>query len=245
MSSQPVTGHRESRPRRRRRLVIALVAIVVVVGLLLVANSVARAYTEKRVATQLQSNGFGRKPDVTIDGFPFLTQFVARNFSEVQVSSHDISEGPVTIKTMKATLNDVRVNSSYDGGTVSRLTGTALITFPDLAKAFAAQLGSLGVAAVSAANIKFSAAGPNKVKATIDLLIASGTVTWRVTRAGTDEIKAKLIASDGIPASVLSRVSGITVPLPALPLDVRIKSLRVSAIGVVGKLAGSDISFGS
>jgi hypothetical protein len=244
MSSR-LTSSRQSRPRRRRRLVIALVAIVVLLGLLLVADHVARDYTENRVATQLQHNGFTHKPDVTIDGFPFLTQLVARNFGEVQISSSDISEGPVTIKTINATLNDVRVNSGYDGGTVSRLTGTALITFPDLAKMFAAQVGSLGVAAVSAANIKFSAAGPDKVKATIDLLIASGTATWRIARTSADEISARLVSSSGIPASLLSDLSAVKVPLPALPLDVQIKSLRVSAAGVVGKLAGTDISFGS
>jgi hypothetical protein len=238
-------GYQEVRPRRRHRLLAAAIAIVVLLGLLLVADRVARAYTENRVATQLESDGFPRKPDVTIEGFPFLTQLVARDFHDVQMSSGDIREGPVTIKTINATLSGIHVNSGYSGGTVAQLTGTALITFPDLAKALASQAGSLGAAAASAASIKLTSAGSDEVKATIDVLIASGTATWRVTRTDSNQIRARLVASSGIPASLLGSVSDIRVPLPALPLGLKIKSLRVTAAGVVGKLAGRDISFGS
>jgi LmeA-like phospholipid-binding len=238
-----VSGHAEPRPRRRHRLRAALIVIVVLLGLLVAANFAARAYAENRVAAELQSNGFPRKPDVSIKGFPFLTQLAARDFPDVQISSSDVPEGAVTIQTINATLNAVHLNSSYNGGSVGQLTGTALITFPDLAKALAAKAGLL--AAVAAAGVTLSAAGPEEVKATVNLAIANGTATWRIARAGGSQLSAVLVSSSGLPSALLSSVSDITLPLPSLPFGLRLRSIRVSPEGITGRLSGRDISFGS
>jgi LmeA-like phospholipid-binding len=242
MSNGPANGYRKVRPRRRHRLLALLIAVVVLFGLLLAADRLARAYTENRVATELESNGFPHKPHVSIEGFPFLTQLISRDFQQVRISSGDIREGPLTLKSLTATLNDIRLNSSYDGGTVHRLTGSALITFHDLAAALASRT-PLGV--VNAADVKLAAAGPDEVKATFNVVIASGTATWRVTRTGNNQLSAQLVASTGIPASLLSSVDDITLPLPALPLGFQVKSVRVTPRGLVGRLAGRNVSFGS
>ena len=52
-------------------IVVALLAVV------LIANRVAVICAQDRLATQIRDRGFSVKPQVTIAGFPFLTQVAA------------------------------------------------------------------------------------------------------------------------------------------------------------------------
>ena len=118
-------GAREVRAggRRRRPLRTLAIVVVVLIGLLVAADFGARAFAQDEFASQIQSHGFPKKPDVSIQGFPFLTQVASRNFRQVNISSADIPEGPVTIKSISAVLTGIRLNSSFNGATVHQLTG--------------------------------------------------------------------------------------------------------------------------
>src|SRR5262249_2699226 len=79
-----------TRRRRRRWPVVVLIVIVALAGLAVLGDRLAARYAENRIATEIQKQGFGAKPDVTIDGFPFLTQVLDRYFPHAHMTARDV-----------------------------------------------------------------------------------------------------------------------------------------------------------
>jgi DUF2993 family protein len=212
--------------------VIAVTLLVVLPAVLLIADRVAVSYTEGRVATRIEDRGFRTKPQVTIAGFPFLTQVAARRLNKIVISAAGKKLGPVEVRRLDVTLYGVRTSPSHNGSTAARLSGTALIGFAGLA----------GVAGLPGLTV--SADGPDRLKITADLGPITGTATARVTRAGPGGIRIAVISAAGIPVAALGSLRDITLPLPALPLGVTIQGVSVTGHGVLVHLAGQNVSFG-
>jgi hypothetical protein len=229
--------------RRRHPLRVLIIVLIVLIALLVAADFAARAYAENKAASEIQQQGFPKKPSVDIEGFPFLTQVAAHQFHDIQISSSNVTEGPLDIESINASLKNVHINGAFSGGTIGTLHGTAAITFTALENAVTSQAGPLGQ--LAGAGLTFSAAGPNEVKATLNVVVFSGTAVWRVTKAGGNDINIQLVSTGGLPSSLLSPVSDITLHLPSLPLGLTIQSISVNSSGLVGVLTGKDVSFGS
>lgn len=141
------TGYEDAAPARTRRrhpLRTVIIVVIVVLGLLVALDFGARAFAENKMASEIQQQGFPKKPSVSINGFPFLTQVISRDFKNIQVSSSNITEGPLLIQSINATMTGVHVNSSFQSGTVDHLNGTMTVTFPALANAMTSQAWTLG-----------------------------------------------------------------------------------------------------
>src|SRR6266498_2666261 len=188
----------------RNTIIVVVALLVVLVGL----DRLAVFYVQGRIASEIQNQGFPSKPDVTVHGFPFLTQVVSRHFQDVTISSKPVKEGPVEIKTINANMSDVRMNSGFSRGTVGHLTG-------------------------------------HEVKASIDVLVASGSATWRITRVNGTKIKVHLVSSNGLPSDLLDSVRDIAVPIPQLPLGMKIQSVLVTPDGISIRVIGNNVAFGS
>jgi hypothetical protein len=228
--------------RRIRRYVIALVIVVV---LLVALDFGARVAAENVMASKIEQQGLQHKPTVTIDGFPFLTQVASRNFQQVNLSAADQTEGPVTITSINATARNIKLNSySFSRGTIGSLSGIAVISFASLGNTLTQQVGPLG-SLLNGAGLNLTAAGHNEVKATLNLVVTSGSATWRVTRLSGNRLNVQLVSSSGLPSSVLSSIQDITLQIPKLPLGLTIDSVQVTPAGVVGRVSGSDVPFGS
>jgi hypothetical protein len=241
-----VTGYmqyQDSVPRTRHRLRTTIIVLIILIGLLVALDFGARAFAESKVASEIQQQGFPKKPNVSIEGFPFLTQVIGRDFKDVQLSSSNVTEGPLLIQSVNATMTGVHVNSSFNGGTVDNLNGTLNVTFAALANAMTSQAGALG--SLGGAGLNLSQAGTDEVKATLNLVITSGTAVWRVSRTDNGDISIHLVSSSGLTSSLLGGIGNITIPLPHLPLGLRIQSISVTPSGLVGTVTGHDVSFGS
>jgi hypothetical protein len=212
--------------------VIVVVIVVVVLAILLVADRAALIYAEDRLATRIGDRGFAAKPHVSIAGFPFLTQVAARRLTKVMISAAGRKRGPVQVKRLDITAYGVRVNSRGNASTASRLCGTALVGFAGLA-------GMAGAPALTIA-----ADGPDRVKITVGLGLATATAIARVTRAGSGGIRIAVISAGGLPVAVLGSLRDITVPLPALPLGMTIHGVSVTGEGVLVHLGGQNVRFG-
>jgi hypothetical protein len=223
-----------------RTFVIALIALIV---LLVAGDFVTKAFAESEIASQIKSHGFPKKPSVSIAGFPFLTQVIGRDIHKVTISSKNIPEGPVEISSINAVMNGIHLNGGFSSGTVKTLTGSVLVTFPSLAHTLNSRLGPLG-SLLSSSGLTLSAAGPDEVKASLNLLVASGSATWRVTRLSGQDLQIRLVNSSGVPASALSSLQTINIPIPKLPLGVKIDSVRITGQGVVGHISGRNLAFG-
>jgi LmeA-like phospholipid-binding len=242
------TGYEDTtgvRTRRRHPLRTVLIVLIVLIALLVALDFGARAVAQNKVASEIQQQGFPKKPSVSIEGFPFLTQVIRRDFKDIQISSTNIAEGPLEIQSINATMTGVHVNSSFQGGTVDHLNGTMTVTFPALANAMTSQAGALG--SLVGSGLTLSDAGNNEVKTSLNLLggLASGTAVWKVTRTGHNDLHVQLVSSSGIGSSVLSGISDITVPIKSLPLGLTIQTINVTPTGLVAGVTGHNVGFGS
>lgn len=228
--------------RRARRYILVL---VIVVAVLVVLDFAARAAAENVMATKIQQQGLSQKPDVTIDGFPFLTQVASKDFQRVNIAASNLAAGPVTITKVDATATGIRLRSySSASGTITSVSGTALISFASLGDTLTQQFGPLGTL-LGGAGLNLTAAGTDEVKASLNLVLTSGSATWRVTRLSGNELHIGLVGSSGLPSSLLGSIQSLNVPIPKLPLGLTIDSVSVTSSGVVGHVSGSDVSFGS
>ncbi len=232
--------------RRRRRGLGWLIALAVVIVLLVGADFAARAVAENVAASQFQKQGnLTNKPDVSIEGFPFLTQVASKDFSDIKVSAANEKEGPVTITSINATATGVRLNSySFNSGTIGTISGTLLIDFTSLGNTLTNQIGALGTL-LNGAGLNLTAAGPDEVNASMNLIVATGSATWRVSRVSPTELNITLIGSSNLPSSLLSSIQDVNIPIPKLPLGLKIDSVQVTSAGVVGTISGSNVPFGS
>ncbi|GAA4638582.1 DUF2993 domain-containing protein [Actinoallomurus vinaceus] len=199
-------------------------------GLLVVLDRFAAAYAESRIADEIQKEGFGTRPDVTIHGFPFVTQVLDRHFPHAHMTARDVREGPISISRIDGDVRDVRIDSGFRKGTLGRVDGTATIAFGELAKVS------------DEPGVTFSAAGPDRVKGDVDFGIASGTVVWQVTKVG-NQIRVHPLSAEGFSLADLDQDLDFTVPVDGLPLGLTFQNLSVTAKGVELHVTGSHIAF--
>ena len=200
--------------------------------LLVVADRVAAGIAENEVASQIKSSGFPVKPKVTIEGFPFLTQLAARDFRQMDIAASNVTEGPLDIASVNATMHGVHINSGFNGATVDQINGTALITFAGLSRA-----GGIGD------GITLSNGGNGDVKASIDLGFVTGTALAQVTKTGPHQIGVRVVSAGGLPLSALGPLQDFTVNLPDLPAGMTIQSVSVTGQGLLITIAGTHTTF--
>ena len=219
----------QERRRRRRGPLIALITVVVIIVLLVVSDFVAKAYTENQMASQVQSSlGLSGKPDVTIQGFPFWTQLIARDFKTVDVTAsnetvnvNSVGSGLLKIANLNATLHGMHIHGTTSA-TVDQFTATILVTFT-----------SLGNVGGIPSGITMTADGPNQIKATVNVLgLFSTAATVQVTQSGPNQISVKVIDFGGIPASALGNLADFTITIPKLPAGVTVQSVSVTQQGL-------------
>jgi hypothetical protein len=216
-----------------------LITLLVILVLLVVGDRVANALAENQIASQFQSSlALSGKPHVSIQGFPFLTQLVAKDFNTVDISasnevinSASAGGGALEIASLNATLHGLHFSgfSTSSTATVDQLQATALVTFT--------ALGNVGGVPEG---ITLTADGGNRVKATLDLGPISGTAEAQVTKIGPSQITVKVIDFGGIPAEALGNLADFTINIPKLPQGVAIQSVSVTQRGVMVTITGHD-----
>jgi hypothetical protein len=231
-------------PRRRRvgclpKIIIGLVILVV---LLVIADFVAKAVAQNVAASQIQKDGFPKKPSVTFGGFPFLTQVAAHDFHQVKLSSTDVPAGPVEITKVNAVANGVHLAGNFQSGTIDQVSGTVLISFGSLDSGLTSALGPAGDL-LGSVGLKLSSAGPDEVKASVDLLIDSGSATWRVSRPSPTKLTITLVSSSGLPDELLNPIRNYSFTIPKLPFGLTIQKVTVTPAGVVGQISATHVPF--
>ena len=233
--AQPTTVIRR---RRRKGPMIALITLLVIIVLLVVSDRVANAYAENQMASQFQSSlALSGKPHVSIQGFPFWTQLIAKDFNNVDITASNETINSVTagggaleIASLNATLHGLHFQGfSSTTATVDQLTATALVTFT--------ALGNVGGIPQG---VSITADGSNQVKATISLGPLSDSATATIIQTGPNKIHVHVNDFGGIPADQLGNFSDFTITIPKLPPGVAIQSVTVTQQGVQVTITGHD-----
>jgi hypothetical protein len=192
------------------------------------------------MAGQFTANGFPVKPSVTIEGFPFLTQVVGRDFRQVDISASNIPAGPVTISSLHATLKGMHLNGSYNGATIDRITATAFVSFGALAAA-----GGLG----NAVGITATQDGTDKLKVTASLAGQEiGSEEAQIKQTGPQQITVSVLPNGsglaGLLGSALSSFSTFSFTLPnGVPPSLRITGLTLNPTGLTLNAAATNAAF--
>jgi hypothetical protein len=252
-----------ARPRKRwgRRLMITfLVLLLIIVGALVVADRVGASYAERvigdRVAQQLtDQQATAEKPDVTIEGVPFLTQVLDGKYQEIKILLNDFT-GPagngknikmaqldIRAKDVSAPLDTIRSgNGDIVAGTV---TGVGTLDYANLADL----TGQAGLK-LSERDGKLVGAAP--LQALGQTFDASGTANLEV-KDGVVKVTFADVTAKGLPNIPIVRtlvdnyVKQISFDLkvPALPLGLKVQKVEPRPDGLYVTTGASDVSLSS
>jgi hypothetical protein len=230
---QPPGPPARRRRRRGRRWLIFLVVLAVI---LIAADRIALVVAQNTLASKIQQEQhLSQKPDVTIDGFPFLTQVVSRDFGHATVDMHGLDAQGVPISDLHANLTGVHVSSGYDAAVVDTLTATATLNDTDLDAALAKQL-DVGRAAISSAP-------DNRVKAAYELLGVTVTATIEVTLLPGNILELKAVSFSGFLASLAPPSDfDFHIPLGPLPFGLQLHDFEVLPTAIEVSATGHNVA---
>jgi len=227
---------------------MALFSLLVLLILLVIGDRVAVAIAESQIASQISQADAQIHPSVDIKGFPFLTQVISRNLQEIDISAKDIPAGSsgVSISSVSAQAKGVHINSSFNGGEVDSIVGSAFVSFSSVGGALSTQTGGL-------ADVKLSAAGPDTIHLTANLggavtLDETGTVKIANNHVSITWKKSPGSSSDNGGIDIGSILSGLcdngALPnldfdIPKLPAGLQVKSFAVTQQGLSVTVAAS------
>lgn len=227
----PAARYSAVRRRRKRWPYVTGIVVLAVVILLVVVDRVANAVAENQMASQFQSSlALSGKPNVSIEGFPFLTQLAAKDFNQVDISASNETTGPLEIASLTATLHGMHFTSfSSKSATVDDLNATGLVTFTALGKAGGIPEG-----------ITLSYGGADQVKASVDIGPISDSATAVVKQSGSNRINVHITDAGGIPTELLGNLADFSITLPKLPAGLSIQNVSVTQQGVRITITGHN-----
>lgn len=239
-----MTGAATAR-RRLHPLLVLVIALVVLAGLLVLTDRVAAAVVERQVASRLQTElASVEAPDISVDGFPFLTQALAGDLAAVHVVADGINgtpgqpEGTVQVAHTDLRLTDVRSPDRYTTVTAGSVEGTA----------------ELDYAAISGlAGYPITYGGDGRVQVDLERTVLGVSVNATVTGVPTLDVEAQTLtitdpkaefAKIGVADSVTQAVVDLIVkpiPLAGIPLDLQVGSITPTEANVVVGITGTDV----
>jgi hypothetical protein len=225
-----------------RNVFVVVLALLII---LVVVDRLAVYFVQGKIASEIQDQGFSTKPDVSVKGFPFLTQVAARDLKDIEISSNRVKAGPVVVKHLDADMKNTKVDSSFSGGTVGHLDGSGLISFGGLSNTIGNLAGGGPLSDLLGSGLTLSSAGHDEIKAKVDLAVISGSAVLKVVRVSGTKLKVQLISSNGLPSELTDQLKDLTVPIPSLPLGLKIESVSVTSAGISIHVIGSNVKFGS
>ena len=239
---QPAPSSEPTRPlRRRRRGTKWIIALVILLGLLVGADRVALVVAQDQLASRIQSSQhLSQKPDVSISGFPFLTQVIARDFPHATVDIHGLKANTLTITDLHADLHGVHVNSGFNSATVDTLNATAELSYADIGKALSTELK---VSGVQVGTVQVTKAGADSVKATYQLLgvDVSATVDVSLSSANTLEFRSAGFKSPLADLGIGPKDLDVEYDLGALPFGIDLTGLTFTDSGVQIVAHGTNV----
>lgn len=217
------------RLRALRRLLITIVVLVV---LFVAADRVSLHEAQSLVAQRIRTvEALPRTPQVSISGFPFLSQAFSGDYRQVSVTMHGLRRGLLVISTVQATLTGVHLPlSELVHGRVSTVpvdsaTGTLSVSYQALDGALK------GLTVVYAGR-------PGYVVVRSSQFPASATARLQVSgNQLTTDIQEVNILGLSIPGLDLN----FQVPLGVLPFGVHLTGVTASAGGVSLSAAGRNL----
>lgn len=227
-----------------RALRILLVVAVILGGIFVIVDRVAVHFAESEVAKRVQNQqGLVGATNVSIKGFPFLTQVASKHLTQVDITIGGVeasAEGrTVRVSEMTAELHDVRVLGSvsgFSGATAERATGTARISYEDLASA------SDRDAAVS-----YGGNGKVKVTGSVDFLgreiTRSVLSSVTVVDGDTIRVRADEVPGEGLPGieEKVREKTDFDRQISGMPAGLKLEKAEATKDGLEITVTGTNV----
>jgi hypothetical protein len=245
-----------------RALRIILIVTVILGGLFVIADRVAVGFAENKAADRIKSTeGLASTPDVSIEGFPFLTQVVGGELDDVKIGIKDYEAstsgagsaggtGTIRIDDLNAEMHGVAFNGDYSSATANSATGSASIGYAELLKTAKSQATQVGPG-VTARVVGLSDGGNGKIKVAVEVSIGGTkvpqpvSVLSSVTVVGGNTVK---VHADSLPKLGVdlaeNRVRAITdfeQKIDKLPGGIQLDTVQAAANGVDISVKGSNV----
>jgi hypothetical protein len=237
-----------------------LLTVVVILGILfVVVDRVAVYFAEDEAASKVKTTeNLASTPDVSIKGFPFLTQVASGELDDVELNiktyqaptntTGGAGASTIRIDDLKAQMKDVKFSGDYSSATAATATGSASISYDQLLKAAKSQPTSV-FTGVKAQIVGLSDGGDGKIKADMKVTVAGvGTTTYPVLSTVTVVGNTVKVHADNLPKLVVdladSRIRSITdfqQTINELPGGVKLDSVQAAQGGVDIKVKGSNV----
>jgi hypothetical protein len=225
-----------------------LIAVVVVLVLVVAVDRIAAHVLASQIATRAQrAEGLPTKPDVSIDGFPFLTQVISGRYHDVKVTVHGFQHDGPRVETVRADLKGVHVPLS-DGvrGKVSRVPVDSVeasmhATFADI-NAYLAARDNPARASGDGSMLRIS--GPVTIFGTSYPLAGSATIGVAGDTVTLTPSAVSQAVGASLPAGLRQAAIGLlTVKLPVqgLPFNLHLRSAKVSGDGLTFTAGGTSV----
>ncbi|MEU3753356.1 DUF2993 domain-containing protein [Streptomyces olivoreticuli] len=231
-----------------RAIRITLIIAVVLGALFVGADRVAVYFAEDQAAEKIRSSqNLSGTPDVSIKGFPFLTQVANSSLDEVEVKLDGVTAGAgdrsIQITGFNAKLQDVRINSSFTSAVADRATGTAHISYADLTKAAndpAVTVGYGGTNAAGKSQVKVT----GKISAMGQSIERSVNSTVTVVNGDTISVRADKIPAEGFPGleQMIREKIDFDRKISGLPRGIKVDKVVTTQDGVDITLTGSHVN---
>jgi hypothetical protein len=240
-----------------RALRILLITVVILGGLFVAADRLAVHFAEGEVADRLKSReNLATTPDVSINGFPFLTQLAGGELDDVEVgmdgyeaTTADGSE-KIRIDDLKARMKGVDFSGDFSTAIAATATGTATISYAELLKAADPQPTEVAPG-VTAHIVGLSDGGHGKIDVAVEVTAGGeklpepahvlSTVTVKNNRLG---VKADNLPELGGVTLAESRIREITdfqQTIDELPGGIKLDKVEAAEDGVDVTVRGSNI----
>jgi len=225
---------------------VLVVLLILLVGGLIAADRIGVRVVQdeigKRIAAQ---HGLQRQPEVTIHGFPFLTQAIGGEYDQIDVLIDEYTEQNVTVTGVRVEMHGVRAPLSevMSGNTANvtarTATASAVIPYDAIQREAPDEVRRI---AASGTELKVDLAG------TIAGIPLNGTAI--VSVAATSEgvrITPRSIGTGGvqIPVNLLQQRLAWTVPVRDLPVGSRISQVQVTPSGLRVGATAENVNLGN
>jgi len=238
-----------------RGLRILLIVVAVLGGLFVLADRLAVNFAESEAADKLKANeGLADTPDVSIKGFPFLTQALGGKLDDVEVgikqydAATGTSNGTIRIDDLKASMKGVDFDSSFSSATASTASGTAEISYAELLKAAKSEPTRI-VSGVEAEVVGLSDGGNGKIKVDVVATTPIGKVPASVLSTVTVEGDTVRVHADDLPGfggvdaaeGEVRKVTDFEQKIENLPGGIKLDKVLAAAGGVEITVKGSNV----
>lgn len=246
--------YEERRPRKRwgRRLLITFLVLLIFVAIILaVVDRIGASYAERVIADRVaqevtDQQATSDRPDVSVEGVPFLTQVLRGNYQEIHIQLRNFSgpAGGADSPAIRMPLLDVRaqdvaapldtLRTGQGEITAARVDGSGTIGYDTLA-----QLSEQENVTLGERDGKMTVSAP--LTALSQTVTVTGTANLEVTDQNLVRVRFDEVTADGLPDIPIvqtlltnyARQISVDLQVPPLPLGLQVESVQPTPAGLV------------